>query len=107
MTKENLFKGLASIAPTAFCTWLTSSDETPELPYIIYFPGETDYIGADNTSYAELGTGYTVELYSERKTEEKEKAIESFFDSNQIFYDKAEAYISSEKLYMCRYSVNF
>lgn len=107
MTKEKLFKGLSAIAPTAFCTWLTSSDEVPELPYIIYFPGGTDYIGADNTAYAALGTDYTIELYSEIKTEEKEKAIEAFFDSSQIFYDKTEAYISGEKLYMCRYSINF
>ena len=107
MTKEELFKGLSAVAPTAFCTWLTAEETVPELPYIIYFPGETDHIGADNIAYAVTGTAYTIELYSERKDEEKEKKIESFFDSNQLFYDKSEAYISGEKMYMCRYSINF
>ena len=45
-----------------------------------------------------------LELYTDRKDPEKERAVETVLDSNGVFYRRSEIWIDSEKLYEVLYS---
>ena len=48
---------------------------------------------------------YQVELYSDKKDLESEQLLENIFDENDIYYDKSETYIESEKMYQVIYEI--
>ena len=45
-----------------------------------------------------------IELYTDEKNPEREALVESVLDAHDIFYDKTEVWIESEKLYEVLYS---
>lgn len=78
--------------------------ETKALPYIIYMETDTDNFGADNKVYSKI-QNYSVELYTEKKQKSVESQLENMFESNDIFFDKSEIYISNENMYQITYSI--
>lgn len=76
----------------------------PGLPFIVYYyPGSDDMI-ADNANYAGIRQ-LIIELYTENKSFTTEEALEAVLESNQLPYQKAEAFINSERMYMITYSM--
>lgn len=78
--------------------------EPPVPPYIVYLFSYSNNFGADNKVYQKI-PNYQVELYTTKKDPDSEKLIEDLFDSNDIFYEKTEAFIDSENLYQVLYEI--
>ncbi|MDP3059048.1 MAG: hypothetical protein Q8N36_06285 [bacterium] len=76
----------------------------PTLPYIVYFAEGSDNFAADNVVYLPR-TNYQVELYSSRKDTTVEALVEAALTANEIFYEKQETWIASEKLYQVVYEM--
>ena len=79
-------------------------DKPQKLPFMCYIRDGDDNEHADNKTWVKL-KNYQVELYSEKKSPEIEKKIESIFDENEIIYDVDETYIESEKMYEVIYFI--
>lgn len=76
----------------------------PELPYIVYtFPNNSDF-NADNTNYVEI-VGMEVELYTDTKDIQAEKAVEAVIRAQFGPYDKTSSWISSEHMQQTIYSM--
>jgi hypothetical protein len=86
--------------PVAYHHWVTP----PPLPYIVYLFTDSENFGADNKVYQKINN-YQVELYSDKKDLASEELIELVFDANDIYYQKSEVYIESEKLYEVLYLI--
>ena len=74
-----------------------------EPPFIcFYYPGRDDML-ADDSNYAQI-TELTIELYTDNKDFAAEAAVESALEAAGIVYEKDEAYIDSERMYMITYN---
>jgi len=77
--------------------------ESPAQPFICFLiPGSNNF-GADDKVYHKISEVH-IELYTDKKDLSKEALVESALDSHEIFYDKSEVWIESEKLYEILYS---
>lgn len=76
--------------------------ESPDPPFLIYFFAASDNFSADGKAYFKVNEVH-LELYTVNKNPEIEKKLEDILDSHDIFYDKTETYIESEKLYEVLY----
>ena len=81
-------------------------ERPPAPPYIVYLSSGCENFGADDKVYHKI-QNYQVELYTRKKDPASELLIENMFDDNDIFYDKDEVYIDSEKLYQVVYDIQF
>ena len=101
MKQEELYTLLKSTGlPTVYYQW----DDPPELPYLIYLFAESDNFGADNVVYYDI-SNFDVELYSDEKDVDSEATLETLFSENEIYYEKYEEYIESEKMYQVLYEI--
>lgn len=76
--------------------------EAPEPPFVCYlFPG-SDNFAADGVVYFKRSEA-RLELYTDRKDPALERRVEDALDAHEIFYDKSEIWIDSEKLYEVLY----
>ena len=65
-------------------------------------PG-SDNFAADGKVYLKINEVH-IELYTDEKNPETEALVEAVLDAHEIFYDKSEVWIESEKLYEVLYS---
>lgn len=86
--------------PVVYHHW----ESPPKLPYIVYLYTDADNFGADDKVYSKFDN-YQIELYSDRKDVQAENKLEEVLDSADLFYDKSEMYIESEKLYEVLYEI--
>ena len=77
--------------------------ESPEPPFITYLLPGSDNFAADGKVYFRV-TEVHIELYTNAKDPEVEARVEAVLDEYDIFYDKTEVWIESEKLYEVLYS---
>lgn len=76
--------------------------EAPSPPFICYLlPGSNNF-AADGRVYHKFNQVH-LELYTDLKDLSLEAKLESAFDNNDIFYNKSETWIDSEKLYEVLY----
>lgn len=76
----------------------------PAPPYLIYLLTGTDNMGADNRVYHQ-DPSYQVELYTLVKDPAAEQEVETLLDSQDVYWEKSETYIQSEKLYQVVYEI--
>ena len=76
--------------------------ESPDPPFICYLLPGSDNFAADGRAYYKINI-VNIELYTDTKDPSVEQKIESVLDANDIFYDKTEVWIESEKLYEVLY----
>ena len=76
----------------------------PALPFICYYSNGLESFGADNITYSAIEP-ITIELYSARKDRASESLIEAALTVNDLYFDKSETYIESEKAYMIIYNI--
>ena len=82
-----------------------SEGESPDPPFICFlFPG-SDNFSADNVVYAAFET-LNIELYTDEKNPEIETAVEDVLNSHEIYWEKTEVWIESEKLYEVLYTMS-
>lgn len=77
--------------------------ESPDPPFLVFlFPG-SDNFGADNGVYQKIDV-LNIELYTDKKDPETEEDVETVLNNHDLFYNKSEVWIESEKLYEVMYS---
>ena len=76
--------------------------ESPAPPLICYLTPGSDNFAADGRAYYKINI-VNIELYTDIKDPSVEQKVESVLDANDIFYDKTEVWIESEKLYEVLY----
>lgn len=78
--------------------------ESPEPPFICFlFPG-SDNFSADNVVYAAF-ENLNIELYTDEKNPELEAGVEAVLTAHELFWQKSEVWIESEKLYEVLYQM--
>ena len=76
--------------------------EAPKPPFLLFLTEGEDNFGADNIMYHSFKM-LNIELYTDEKSPETEKAVEEVLTSHGIYYSKSEIWIESEKLYEILY----
>ena len=77
--------------------------ESPDPPFITFLlPGSNNF-AADGKVYKKINEVH-IELYTDEKNPETEALVEDVLDDHEIFYEKTEVWIESEKLYEILYS---
>ena len=78
--------------------------ESPDPPFICFlFPG-SDNFSADNIVYAAFNN-LNIELYTDEKNPELEASVEDILTAHELFWNKSEVWIESEKLYEVLYQM--
>ena len=77
--------------------------ESPDPPFITFLLPRSNNFSADGRVYLRV-TEVHIELYTDEKDPEVEAQVESVLDAHEIFYDKSEVWIETEKLYEVLYS---
>ena len=65
-------------------------------------PFAYDHFAADGKVYHK-GANVHVEIYTDKKDPVLEKKVEDVLDAHEVFYNKSETWISSERLYEVLY----
>ena len=76
--------------------------ESPVPPFITFLLPGSDNFAADGKVYLKINEVH-IELYTDEKNPETEALVEAVLDAHEIFYDKSEVWIESEKLYEVLY----
>ena len=102
MTIENLVEMLQELKiPFAYDHF--AEGESPDPPFICYLiPGSNNF-AADGRVYFRLNE-VRIEMYTDFKDPSLESRVEDVLDRHEIFYNKSETWIQSEKLYEVMYS---
>ena len=77
--------------------------ESPDPPFICYLLPESDNFSADGKVYLKINVAH-IELYTDEKSPATEQILEDVLDAHEIFYEKSEIWIESEKLYEVLYT---
>ena len=77
--------------------------ESPEPPFICYLIPGSDNFAADGKVYFKMNE-VRIEMYTDFKDLDLESRVEGVLDGHDIFYNKSETWIQSEKLYEVMYS---
>ena len=102
MTIENLVEMLQELKiPFAYDHF--AEGESPEPPFICYLIPGSDNVAADGRVYFRLNE-VRIEMYTDFKDLDLESRVEGVLDGHEIFYNKSETWIQSEKLYEVMYS---
>lgn len=78
--------------------------ESPDPPFLVFLFPESDNFGADNRVYQKADV-LNIELYTDRKDPGIEADVEAVLSNNDLFYNKSEVWIESEKMYEVLYQV--
>lgn len=76
--------------------------ESPEPPFLCYLLPGSDNFSADGMVYHK-GVDVHVEVYTDKKDPELEGRVEDVLDAHEVFYNKSETWIGSERLYEVLY----
>ena len=106
MTLKDLRDSIASIS--TFATKVTyrawPEGKAPKLPFVCYLATGTDNFDADNRVYHVI-QNVDVELYTAKKSEAYEQALESKFADIGLPWEKSEVYLDEENCYEIIYSI--
>ena len=78
--------------------------ESPDPPFVVYLYPESDHFLADSHVYRKI-TEVHIELYTDRKDPNLEKALEDILDEHELCYEKSEVWIAEERLYEVMYTM--
>lgn len=77
--------------------------EAVDPPFLCYLlPGSHNF-AADGKVYHKVSIVH-LELYTDEKNPSLEQTVETVLDASEVFYDKTEVWIGSEKLYEVLYT---
>ena len=77
--------------------------ESPDPPFICYLTPNSDNFAADGKVYYKINEIH-IELYTDFKDLSAEQKLEDALDAYDIYYEKSETWIESEKLYEVLYT---
>lgn len=84
--------------PFAYDHFAEGDNQDP--PFIVFRIPESDNFGADDVVYKEI-VGLDIELYTDTKRPDLEKAVKDVLNGHEIFFQVSDAvWIASEKMYV-------
>lgn len=103
MTHEEIKQMLETLKkPVAYDHF--AEGEAPEPPFICFLFPSTDNFAADDHVYFEVPVLH-IELYTDKKDPVLEDQLEALLDTNDLYWEKSEVWIDSEKLYEVLYQM--
>lgn len=103
MTDKEVAEMIAETGlPTAYYQYPIKA--VPPLPYTVYYFPNTDNFGADDKVYTKVNA-LNIELYTAVKSPAVEAQLEDVLESHNLFWNKTEAYLDSEKMYEVLYEM--
>ena len=103
MTHEEVMEMLKELdIPFAYHHF--AEGESPDPPFICFLFPESDNFAADDVAYMEFSNLH-IELYTDHKDPELEERVEEVLNSHELFWNKSEVWIESEKLYEVLYQM--
>ena len=85
------------------CAYDHFDDNTPQVPpYICWFLSQNTDVYADDENYVDKEQ-LNIELYTNFRDFDQEKAVEDILKASGISYDKYAEYVESEKMYQIAY----
>ena len=72
--------------------------ESPDPPFLVFLFPSSNNFSADGKVYQRIDALH-VELYTDRKQPDLETRLEAVLDAHDVFYEKTETWIESERLY--------
>lgn len=78
--------------------------ESPVPPFLIFLSPSENTFSADNNMYFSFKQ-LDIELYTDRKNPELEENLERILHRHNIFYNKTESWIATEKMYEVLYEM--
>ncbi|MCD8382785.1 MAG: hypothetical protein LUC30_07715 [Clostridiales bacterium] len=101
MTHEEIMAMLEKLGiPYAYDHF--AEGESPEPPFVCFLYPRSDNFGADNIVYASASV-LDIEVYTDYKDPALEERIEEILTAHELYYEKSEVWIESEKLYEVLY----
>ncbi|MGF3066950.1 hypothetical protein [Facklamia sp. P12950] len=98
---KNLIKILEEIGlPFAYSHF--AEGESPNPPFMVYLFPKNKHFGADGYVYHK-NIQVDMEIYTDKKDLELVRKIEEILDRKEIYYEKSETWIESERLYEVLY----
>ena len=79
-----------------------AESEAPDPPFVVYLLPNSKNFSADGKVYHKISEVH-IELYTDKKEPAREEAVEAVLDAHDIFWQKSEVWIESEKLYEVLY----
>ena len=103
MTHEEVMQMLSELdIPFAYDHFAEGESHDP--PFICFlFPGSENF-AADDVVYMEF-SNLSIELYTDEKDPELEVCVEAVLNSHELFWNKSEVWIETEKLYEVLYQM--
>ena len=78
--------------------------ESPDPPFICFLYPRAKNFGADNRVYHHFNR-LAIEVYTDYKDPDTEAAIEEVLTEHELFYEKSEVWIETEKMYEVLYEL--
>lgn len=78
--------------------------ESPDPPFLIFLLPETENFSADDRVYSKISILH-IELYTDEKDPQLEETVEEALEEADMFWDKVESWIASEKMYEVLYEM--
>ncbi|MCD8353564.1 MAG: hypothetical protein LUC47_04560 [Clostridiales bacterium] len=78
--------------------------ESPDPPFICFLYPAAQQFGADNIVY-HSDRELDIEVYTDRKDPALEENIEAVLTAHELYFEKSEVWIESEKLYEVLYEL--
>lgn len=104
MTHEEVMQMLSETGiPFAYDHF--AEGESPDPPFICFLFPDSENFSADNVVYAEF-SNLSIELYTDEKDPELEDRVEGFLNAHELFWNKSEVWIETEKLYEVLYTMS-
>lgn len=89
--------------PFAYHHFAESESHAP--PFLLFLSQGEDTFSADNVAYHSFKQ-LDIELYTDKKEPSTEEKVESVLTSHNIYYQKSEVWIESEKLFEVIYEIS-
>lgn len=103
MTYEQIADMLSGIGlPFAYHHFAEGEESEP--PFMVYLTQGSNNFAADGKVYHKIKQ-LDIELYTDQKDPAMEEKLEAALDAADIFYEKTETYIESERLYEVLYEM--
>lgn len=78
--------------------------ESPDPPFICFLYPKAENFGADGIVYHHFNR-LDIEVYTDYKDPDTEAAIEEVLTEHELFYEKSEVWIETEKMYEVLYEL--
>ena len=101
MTHEEVLEMMESIGlPYAYDHF--AEGESPDPPFVVFLYPSADNFAADGIVYY-AANALHIELYTDKKDPDSEALVEAALTEAELFFNKSEVWIESERLYELLY----